>query len=1049
MLSPQISSEDMSIIPNSSQNKFMNFYQVSSNIQQGSASKFFTKRKTGSRVLTSQTHIRSPSNLMSPLSRLSSKSIVINFNNRPLSTANNNRSKDQLQTHVVTATNLSTNYTRNKKLYKNQKILKSAMNQLFSIRNTKTETFSLLDYENNENNSNFVGPGWKSDKISVHNDDVFEKLRQKFENNKKTRENFKKQFSFSNIYNKTTIDNSIKVFLSIFLSFLEKSFDKFALLPMVEADYFSQLLDLDCYMLKLLEQFYNEFKSISLDFEIKKKEFQKIEEELSRLKQKNNEILSNYIEKISLQNRKDLMKMKVNVEKYEIVSSFENIRLEKELAELQKGLEDRMDVEEISQEFKKFKDSTHSQLQQKTSSLKFKDELLNKFNYQINALKIALVKSEKEIKILKKENSELQGNLIKKREEILIFQEKQQKYKEIAQMQLEETEAHTERNAKLMRTIQILNEKLIETKKKIGQNVENIGFIVDSQTVDHENALFKEVSTLMTQKFARILSKYNFSNEDFENLKIMGVEAQLNQRSSIQSNHSRIVEFEDALNQIILPKFQYNKPSFLSFIENGKNIFAASSKNNKESFFENKISAKFFGTLRGILDSKYNEFIYYQDYKSFSKFPEFVYSWLSTYELDEETRLICELSVEKTSDPNQIYLDFLSNLYHPLSSKLWECQNFKEFLEEKGSNDELYFFLHCRFILNKGATLLKEGASFTYVHYVLFYYAETVVDLILKHFDEETKGFIKARLREKAKGKNKKLFIDVSYVLKILLEYYRLERKQKFQTIKDLFRVIIFNKTVNNNSQIKKLVCSDFPTFKMILEKISNKTTELEKAELFRECWQIGDGEITPEIFFTVLTESNFFIYTLKLRSMMNLSVSKISERLANNVAKTLMKKDNYLQKLDYFNEQLKNEENANDSFKILKKEIVELGIERLQAMYDFDIRLFSEKYKYIDLSEFCGKIPEVILNRVTCIFNNLRGMKLFKTHFYETNNIEREWEMFKTSMEAFYEKYNEEKIKGFEKNKKIRKVQTFIKKKASKWYILMNNLLQKIKCKT
>lgn len=316
------------------------------------------------------------------------------------------------------------------------------------------------------------------------------------------------------------------------------------------------------------------------------------------------------------------------------------------------------------------------------------------------------------------------------------------------------------------------------------------------------------------------------------------------------------------------------------------------------------------------------------------------------------------------------------------------------------------------------------------------------MDLILKHFDEQTKMFVKARLREKAKGKNKKLFIDVSYVLKILLEYYRLERKQKFQTINDLFRIIVMNKTPN----IKKIFCSDFQSFKTILERISPKITELEKAEFYRECWNLSGGEITNEILFTVLTENNYFTNNIRLNSLMNLSSSKISERLGSNFTKSLLKKDNYIQKLDFFNEKLKSHEKTIPAFQGLKKGIVELGIEKVSAVFDFDVRLFSEKYKYIDLSEFCGKMPEFVLNRVNQHFNNLRILKIFNTHFYENIDMENEWEMFRLTLEIFDYWNNGEKIKEFDKHKRVKKIQAFIKKKASKWYVLMQNLLHKIR---
>jgi len=388
-------------------------------------------------------------------------------------------------------------------------------------------------------------------------------------------------------------------------------------------------------------------------------------------------------------------------------------------------------------------------------------------------------------------------------------------------------------------------------------------------------------------------------------------------------------------------------------------------------------------------------------------------------------------------------LSFMRTLYHPLSLKLWECQNFKEFLEEKSSSDELFFFLHCRFLLNKGPTLEKDGAAFCYVHYALYYYAESIVDLVLKHFDEESKGFIKARLREKAKGKNKKLLIDVSFVLKVLLEYYRLERKQKFLNIRDLFRVLSIQRNMNNSNKKSSLI-TDFGTFKILIEKIYGKTTEIEKAEFYRECFQIGKGEISAEIAFTVLTESNFFINTLKLRSLMNMNPKK------GSVPKVLVNQDNYIRKLEFFNEKIKGNEKMLNLFGGIKKELIGMGLERVCSFYEFNVRLFSEKFKFIDLSEFCGKNPEMILGKIGNLINEIRFLRMFHGHFYEgeINENEGEWEMFSREMEAFEQRFNEEKIKSFEKNNKIKRIQTFIKKRVSKWYVLINSLLNKFKQK-
>ena len=174
--------------------------------------------------------------------------------------------------------------------------------------------------------------------------------------------------------------------------------------------------------------------------------------------------------------------------------------------------------------------------------------------------------------------------------------------------------------------------------------------------------------------------------------------------------------------------------------------------------------------------------------------------------------------------------DFLFTLSNPLVGKLWECLNFKEFIEEKGSIDELYFYLHCRFLLNKGPQLDENGATFNYIHYVRKEHALLIVDLIMSSYDEPTKIFLKQKLSEKSKLKNHYYLIDAAFALRLLLEYYRLERKQKLRIIKNLFI------SLPNELKIKrKIAINSFKAFKLLIEKNTPNCTEIEKAELFRE----------------------------------------------------------------------------------------------------------------------------------------------------------------------------------------------------------------------
>jgi hypothetical protein len=106
-----------------------------------------------------------------------------------------------------------------------------------------------------------------------------------------------------------------------------------------------------------------------------------------------------------------------------------------------------------------------------------------------------------------------------------------------------------------------------------------------------------------------------------------------------------------------------------------------------------------------------------------------------------------------------------------MGNKLWEVMNFREFLEEKAGSDELFFFLHCRFLIFRG----RSGHLFGYTQFIRLDYIEMIVDIVFADFEDEIRNFIKFRLKEKSKIKNKILLIDSGFTLRIFLEYYRVK----------------------------------------------------------------------------------------------------------------------------------------------------------------------------------------------------------------------------------------------------------------------------------
>ena len=46
--------------------------------------------------------------------------------------------------------------------------------------------------------------------------------------------------------------------------------------------------------------------------------------------------------------------------------------------------------------------------------------------------------------------------------------------------------------------------------------------------------------------------------------------------------------------------------------------------------------------VRAIMDSKWNEFVFYDERKQYSRFSDFVYAWFGKYELDLDEMKIIE-----------------------------------------------------------------------------------------------------------------------------------------------------------------------------------------------------------------------------------------------------------------------------------------------------------------------------------------------------------------------------------------------------------------------
>ena len=171
-----------------------------------------------------------------------------------------------------------------------------------------------------------------------------------------------------------------------------------------------------------------------------------------------------------------------------------------------------------------------------------------------------------------------------------------------------------------------------------------------------------------------------------------------------------------------------------------------------------KYNWELFVTLRGIMDSKYNEFMLNHlnndPVINISRFPEFVYSWLGSFSIDLQTRDVGVLD-HRDVNPDEIRIQFLFELCHEKFSRIWEITLFKDFLSEKSEIDELYFLLTIRNMIFKGPQLSIQKNKYDYISYITSDRMEEVVKNTLRKYGIQQQDYVIEKVKEKAKMKGK------------------------------------------------------------------------------------------------------------------------------------------------------------------------------------------------------------------------------------------------------------------------------------------------------
>lgn len=104
-------------------------------------------------------------------------------------------------------------------------------------------------------------------------------------------------------------------------------------------------------------------------------------------------------------------------------------------------------------------------------------------------------------------------------------------------------------------------------------------------------------------------------------------------------------------------------------------------------------------------------------------------------------------------------------------------------------------------------------------------------------------------------------FIESSFFLRCLLEYYKIERMNRYKYIRKVACQLKDNEKYPSLNHLECMkVLSKFPDI-----------TYSDRLRIYRDCYSVGRGLITPEVIFTVCTESRVFLQHLKIKSFYKL----------------------------------------------------------------------------------------------------------------------------------------------------------------------------------
>lgn len=414
-------------------------------------------------------------------------------------------------------------------------------------------------------------------------------------------------------------------FLKILQNFLMKIIGKFSFQE-TDQEIKKNISEFEDFLCIFFKECLSNFESLTRESKQKSEKIIELNQSLEEKRIQFSSQLTDHVRKINESTEAQFKKIHKKSTLNDIYNSFENQKLEKEIEILKGALityERTHNIEEVIEKFRRFRENAEEKIQEFTLNTQKKEALVLQLSTQLSNFQkrkkinnfffipaTFKTQSQKLEKDLSKQNEItrfLEAKIKLLEEENLNLKNKSARYREIALMQKEDYDLLNAENSKNVKLVLSLEKKMKDIKKKMGYNMELLNNLKEEE-FENDNNLLKQVANFMNKEYIRSTRR-------------------MEKEGMFRSTRD---EESEQTEENYLAKYQYYKPTFFTLIKpevkNDPVMALSTMKRNSEL----KISPMFLATIRAILDAKYNEFMLHDDPKQISKFPDFVYSWLST-----------------------------------------------------------------------------------------------------------------------------------------------------------------------------------------------------------------------------------------------------------------------------------------------------------------------------------------------------------------------------------------------------------------------------------